>query len=513
MKTSKRISQLVQVFAAASFSVLWIQSALAQICIPTAGTAFPVLEAGISRGAVSGTVPYSAYPDPSNPPTPSNPSGGFFLYASGFALGATFNVPGQAEWFTPVYSSIGQAGGYTNTMIFAADGTISGTSVETVEGSTFNWVFSGALPCSAAGPDSLNVSNSDPGNLVGFWASGDLCTSISSCSTAPYTSRKSYPPDVPSNGNLPLGLDNYVADPGLPNEVVAFTANHPPVWLQNVQWTAGPDTIPVAFGPPVVLPVKFWNASTSLLTTNQQLIQLAAMSVAVANSIFQSYDVGITVQANGYTNLPLSVIPFGAISCSDLIGILKSYPSSGAINVYFVNGISSGSNWENVFGTTSAALSCGGAILLNAAPQLVLLKQNGGQIEYLPTVSVDDLAHEIGHELGLLHVTMSSTNDSLYQGFDASDLMWPHTARLNPYLTSGQIWRTQFDARSTLNGGGGARQVLGLSVTFPGIFYGGPPRTGPTTTCDAFQGTPFGSCPAACKDLWGVHGNPSCQEK
>jgi hypothetical protein len=420
-------------------------------------------------------------------------------------------------------SIVGQQGDlYTGTL--SADGnTISGLFNQPGSPDAGTWTVS-----RTARPDMLSASNAS-GQVAG-WVSGDqeVCT-MPPCASMPYQSRVKFGPELPANGIITLGA-NYVADPSpitKPNEVVAFAQSGLPQYVslptqQDFTWTEAPDTIPVNFTPTVTVPIQFWDASTSPGAAQS----VALLGIAFAADFYSSHQAGGTGINFSYSGpstisgVPFNAVPGGAYSfvgCSDLLssGVVGKArpPYSNMLNVYIVDVIVDPPGEPN---PNEVGLSCGGAILLTTL------------------ASPDTLAHEIGHELTLGHTGQMAGDCSpesvltvcavtLTAGFTSFDLMYPVSGNLNPYLTSGQVFRTTFDSRSLLNEGavnggvvnegGGLRAILNLTqypVTLPGIFYTPLRSTPPSFTCDPLQAQanpsnpPQPQCPVACKDVWSV---------
>jgi hypothetical protein len=300
---------------------------------------------------------------------------------------------------------------------------------------------------------------------------------------------------APTNSIFSLNK-NYTEDPSNANEVVAFTQGQLPQYIYAL-WTPGSDEINVNFASPVTLPIKFWDVSSSPRIARF----VEEVSLAYARAKYYQWNSGIDVEAmagsgvESISGAPFNVLApstLGTTGCEDLApgGVLANYHPTGVLNVYITDLITAnGSPYFDAVG-----ISCGGAIIITTS------------------ASMDVLAHEIGHELALLH-TADNVSGVPYTGFTESDLMDPSTLVPKPYLTTGQVFRTVFDGRSLLNGGGGIRAVERTPATLPDVFVPALRSAPPAFACDPYLGSmnPNNSCPAACKDLWGV-GPGTCSE-
>jgi hypothetical protein len=390
-------------------------------------------------------------------------------------------------------------------------------------------------------PDQLSISTSSPGQKVAGWVSGDICNSSNgtTCASVAPATRVPFGPTAPTNGLILLNA-NYTADPKpllYPNEVVAFTQGQLPQYVglpetlgdSTYTWTPGSDIIYVTFTPSVVLPVQFWDVSSSPATA----LTMATLSTAFASTFYASQNTGITVQYTGIKpvpGVPINPRPglpsSSVLGCSDVAptGVLGAgvYHPENKLNVYITDVI------ENSHGNPDVAItgaSCGGAILLSV---LATSKALAATSQY------STLAHEIGHELSLAHPAAwecpagptTCSYGPPWFGFTMQNLMWPYWNQSlgNAYVTNGQVFRTTFDSRSMLNGGGGidtmntpegpAGQAVLTNIFSPSLRSNSLGAPLLSFICDAqdsgatsYEPDGGAQCPDTCKNVW--PGQPS----
>lgn len=184
--------------------------------------------------------------------------------------------------------------------------------------------------------------------------------------------------------------------------IAAFVSGRPPIIRDPVAWTAGRDTLRLAFADPVSVPVTLWIMhgpfETVLAST---MVQMDRARSVWAGAGIQFPDVRV-IDATAHPNIG---------RYKDVVEGCGMHPldigfQAGRTNVYVVANVTGAGN-------TAGAIACGmDYITLTAgypdAPEL--------------------LAHEFGHTFGLVHVAGSNVMNptAVHSGYTAGQIFWAH---------------------------------------------------------------------------------------
>lgn len=287
-----------------------------------------------------------------------------------------------------------------------------------------------------AGPDLVALINSaggEHGFLVDGFASGTFANDHGV---------------VGAGDTVAIGI--FRSMPGSNDEILAFGPGRRPAMLRPVPWTAGIDTVSVAFDDPIALNLTVWIVKGPFDTQSAR----ARASVDTTRNIWSDQYAGLvfdSVEVINATGDPDAAGLFDVTLCESQSGLENRIGKRpGRINAYWVGTVDGGTD-------RGRACPIGG-------DHVVMAERSGHEL----------LSHEIGHLLSLTHI------DAFTDFFDQSNVMHSASNRRH-YLTEGQVFRQQFDTNSAIN------RLFGLRSA--------EARHCPTGTVSAL-------CPAVESRLW-----------
>jgi len=234
-------------------------------------------------------------------------------------------------------------------------------------------------------------------------------------------------------------------------EVIGYTNDHPPTLKAGVAWTAGSDTVNLAFENKYLVPFYIWIVKGPYADQRMVAINASVRTSQIWTNERQG--IGFSVfQINDATAAP-EAPSFYAFTCAAMAADIKLKIgfNSGGINIYYVDTVDS---------VTTKGIACGGGVV-------AMGKRTSDHL----------LSHEIGHGFNLVHV------NSLTSFFDTTNVMHPASNNRN-YLTEGQTFRAVVNSGSFINRVYNAR---------PGLI---------TRDCGNSTSTTDFSCPAVQKRIW-----------
>jgi hypothetical protein len=350
--------------------------------------------------------------------------------------------------------------------------------------------MSGSLSCPISGATTFNAGQqiilpADPGGAVTLsWSTSTATTSndkvtlnntsgnengilVNGISNGTQLEHKTFGPTT--SNPVDLGANITSSSQANGNEVVAFTGSRPPALLSPAQWTNGVDDLQMTFDDEITLGIQFWIVGGPY----GKSVQKALNQLIMANNIYISERSGLkfVVPNVGFvdaTSNPYASLFSNQVFCYGNALLLPSLigKTPGLINVYVLSG------------TINFSSAAEGSTCSVGNTDIILLQQLS---------SADTLAHELGHTLGLLHVSSD-------QYFDFTNLMYggDSPVRKVAYLTEGQNFRASFRSDSAVNW----------------LYH---KRSGPQRACLTFlsgllaSSEPEGvrlDCPAVWKRIW-----------
>ena len=233
------------------------------------------------------------------------------------------------------------------------------------------------------------------------------------------------------------------------NEVVAFTNRRPVAVETPVPWTAGGDTVNLAFNSEIVIPVKVWIVKGPFADQRDRAIDACITTSSIWNTErmgvrfgpFEIVDATADPDASNYYDF----------TCALKNGIESDIgKTADRINVYYV---------DTVDGGSGRGQAC----------------QIGSDFVAMGSSTNDELlVHELGHDFGLFHINGQAT-------FDQTNIL--HSASSSrQFITEAQLFRAHLLPSSALN-----------------FVYGARPGE-PTRVCAHAADTP--ECPRINKRIW-----------
>jgi len=201
-------------------------------------------------------------------------------------------------------------------------------------------------------------------------------------------------------------------------EAIIFNNRRPPVLRQNINWTTGRDILSATLPDEILIPVTVWILHTPYTDNRANAIDWSLTTsmiwenerMGVAFEEYEIIDATTNPKATDYLNFTCSMR-------TNLINDIGSKPNR--INIYIV---------ETVDGGTSRGQAC------SIGSDFVAMASRAGS---------ELLAHEIGHNFGLLHTDSRSD-------FNRTNVM--HSAsNTRQYFSEGQVFRSHFSPSSALN--------------------------------------------------------------